>query len=78
MKNSEYIYIHVCFSSVGDCPKLFKGVVIQHTRLTITINDLPNFVLKIEESLENNDVPLTIVQTFPNRVSIKSWDSSVF
>lgn len=48
--------------------------------MTTTINDLPNFVLKIEDSLENNDIPLTIVQTFPNPncVSIKSWDSSIF
>lgn len=53
---------------------------MQHTRLTITTNDLPHFVLKIEDSVENNDIPLTIVQTFPNpnRVSIKSWDNSIF
>lgn len=63
------------FSSVGDCHKLLKGVVKQNTRLTITINDLPNFVL-IEESLESNDIPLTIVKTFsnPNLVNIKLGD----
>lgn len=81
MKNSEYIYTCVLFFC-GGLPEtlLFKAVVIQHTRLTITTNDLPNFVLKIEDSLENNDIPLTIVQTFPNpnRVSIKSWDNSIF
>lgn len=63
------------FSSAGDCRKLLKLVVKQNTRLTITINDLLNFVL-IEDSLESNDIPLTIVKTFsnPNLVSIKLGD----
>lgn len=73
------MYIHMYFLC-GGLLQFFKGVIKRNIRLRTTVNDLPDFAMKMDDSLENNDIPLTTVQTVckPNCVSTKSWDSSIF
>lgn len=73
------MYIHKYFFC-GGLLQFLKGVIKQNARLRTTVNDLPDFAMNIDNSLENNDISLTTVQTVsnPNSVSTKPWHSSVF
>lgn len=58
MKNSAYMYT---------CTFLLWGtftisVIKQSSRLRIIVKDLPNFATKIDDSLRNNGISLTIMQ----------------
>lgn len=65
----SWIYVHVYFffflwgTSIAFI-QLLKGVIKQNTRLRITANNLPNFVMKTDDSQESNDFLLPQCKLF--------------